>query len=174
MYIVITLFIIFIFVLGLWSISNIIAILGGSPPIHTSRTTCHEILQQIKINNKDVLVDLGSGSGNMVISAAKDFGCRAVGYELSPYPFILSVFKTALSKRARVHYASLYEAKLSDATIIYIYLLPKMLERLEKKLKTETTKGTKIITRGFPLRIFKPIKVLTLGKEKTKVYFYKS
>lgn|GEM_PF-1589352 len=172
-YIVIIIFGIFVLLLGLWSISNIIAILGGSPPIHTSRTTCKEILKKSGISDKDILVDLGSGSGNMVVVATKEFGCQATGYELSPYPFLMSVFKTALTKRARVHYASLHEAKLSKATVIYIYLLPKMLERLESKLKKETLKGTKIITRGFPLTGFKPTKVLTLGKEKTKVFYYR-
>lgn len=173
MYIVIIIGLIFILLLGLWSVSNIIAILGGSPPIHTSRKTCREILSRARVNSRDIVVDLGSGSGNMVACAARDFKCRAVGYELSPYPFLVSIFKTAFSKRARVHYASLYEANLKDSTVVYIYLLPKMISRLEEKLIKETRKGTSIIARGFPLKKIKPKQVLTLGKEKTKVYFYK-
>ena len=159
--------------LALWAVSNIIAVLGGSPPVHTSLATSREILSKIPLNAKSTLLDLGSGTGNLLIIARRKYGARAVGYELSPYPFLVSRLRTLFSHgTVKLYYASVFEADLSKATDIFIYLLPKMLLALLPKIKKEARVGTKIITRSFPLPEWQPIKKLTVGREKTKIFIY--
>ena len=159
--------------LALWAVSNIIAVLGGSPPVHTSLATSREILSKIPLNAKSTLLDLGSGTGNLLIVAHRKYGARVVGYELSPYPYLISRLRTLFSHGAvKLHYASVFEANLGHATDIFIYLLPKMLLALMPKIKKEARGGTKIITRGFPLPEWQPIKKLTVGREKTKIFIY--
>ena len=161
-------------ILALWGISNLIAILGGSPPVHTSDEICEEILNVSGISNKDTLVDLGSGSGNMVVCASKKFKAKAIGYEISPYPYLTSKFRTMfMGSKTRINFASVFEAKLSEATIIYIYLLPKMLMSIFPKIKNEAKPGTIVITRGFPLPSWQPIKRVSVGTPKTKIFIYK-
>jgi hypothetical protein len=169
------LFIFSLFVLGLalWGISNIFAILGGSPPVHTSPALSKEILKNVPLTPKSVLLDLGSGTGNLLVVAVKDYKARAIGYELSPLPYLISRWRTLLlHNRIRIHYASVFEADLGQATDIFIYLLPKMLLSLLPKIKKEARVGTKIITRGFPLPGWQPTKKLIVGKEKTKIFIY--
>ena len=170
------LFIIFgLLVLGLalWAVSNIIAILGGSPPVHTGLATSHEIIKSIALTPKSTLMDLGSGTGNLLIAARKQYNTNTVGYELSPFPYLVSRLRTLFSHgKVKIHYASVFEADLGQATHIFIYLLPKMLLTLLPKIKKEARVGTKIITRGFPLPDWQPIKKLTVGREKTNIFIY--
>jgi ribosomal protein L11 methylase PrmA len=170
----IIIFIVFVFFVALWAFSNLIAIVGGSPPVHTPRTLCKEILHHAGVGKKDTLIDLGSGSGNMLVSAVKDYGATAIGYEISPSPYLLSKIKTALmGQKARINYASVFEAKLSDATVVFVYLLPKILKTLETKIKEECKPGTLIISRGFPLAGLKPVRTFMASSVKTKIFLYK-
>ncbi|HOE74813.1 MAG TPA: hypothetical protein PLC05_01210 [bacterium] len=167
-------FIIFIFFLALWATSNVIAIIGGSPPVDTSRALCAEILRKAGLSKKDVLLDLGSGSGNTLIATVKDIGATAIGYEISPFPYLLSRVRTILIRqKVRIHYASLFEADLSGATVVFIYLLPKILRTVGVKLQQECDPGTLIISRGFPLTNLILLRTFTAGHNKTKIFLYK-
>ena len=170
---VIFIFGLFVCGLALWGVSNIIAILGGSPPVHTSLELSKKILKNISLTPKSTLLDLGSGTGNLLVTAAKTHKAQAVGYELSPFPYLISQGRTILLRnRVKVYYASVFEADLNQATDIFIYLLPKMLRLLFPKIKKEAQIGTKIITRGFPLPDWQPTKKLTVGRQKTKIFIY--
>lgn len=174
MVIFIIIFAILTLVLALWGISNLIAIMGGSPPVHTPDETCLEILKASGISSKDTLIDLGSGSGNMIVCASKKFKAKAIGYEISPFPYLTSKFRTIfMGSKTRINFASVFEAKLSEASIIYIYLLPKMLMSIFPKIKHEAKPGTTVITRGFPLPSWQPIKRVQVGNPKTKIFIYK-
>lgn len=174
MVIFIIIFAILTLILALWGISNLIAIMGGSPPVHTPDETCMEILKASGISSKDTLIDLGSGSGNMIVCASKMYRAKAIGYEISPYPYLASKFKTIfIRSKTRINFASVFEAKLSEASYIYIYLLPKMLMSIFPKIKHEAKPGTIVITRGFPLPSWQPIKRVQVGNPKTKIFIYK-
>lgn len=161
-------------ILALWGISNLIAVAGGSPPVHTPMQTCYEILKKSGVSKKDTLLDLGAGTGNMITCASKYFGTRAIGYEISPMPYLQAKMRQMFSNtKTHIYFASIFEAKLSDANIIFLYLLPKMLLTLAPKLKQECRPGTLIITRGFPLPGMKAIKQFRAGKEKTKIFLYR-
>jgi len=173
MIIVYILFAILIIALSLWAISNFIAVAGGSPAVNTPLPLAKEILSLAKISKKDIVYDLGCGSGNFLVSAAEDFGAKAIGYEISPYWFILTKLRSyRYHRHFKVNFASMYEANINEATIIVIYLLPKTLISLFNKLKNETRPGTIIVSRGFPLPGWQPIKKMTVGKVKTRVFIY--
>lgn len=173
MTIFIIVFLIIVAILALWGISNLIAIIGGSPPIHTSLPTCYEILKKAGVTEKDTIIDLGSGTGNILLCAAKYFKAKSIGYEISPFPYLISRCRSLfMGHLIRVHFASIFEANLADATVIYIYLLPKMLLSIFSKIKIESKPGTIIVTRGFPLPNWQPTKRVTVGHEKTKIFIY--
>jgi len=168
------LFIILVVLLALWGVSNLIAVAGGSPPVHTSLRTCYDILKLAKATDKDTVLDLGSGNGNMMVCATRYFHAKAIGYEISPFFFLQSKLRAIPNNsKIRIHFASIFEANLSDATIIFIYLLPKMLLTVFSKIQKEARPGTIIVTRGFPLPNWHPIKRLIVGREKTKIFIYK-
>jgi len=160
----------------LWGISTLIAIGGGSPLVNTPQPTARAILRALPLTPKDTLTDLGSGYGNVLVAAVKNFGARAVGYEISPFAFLVSRMRTLpFYKRIKLHYASAFEADLSQTTVIFLYASPKMIQNLFAKISRETKKGTKIITRNVPLPQWQPIKKLTLETKKEgniKIFVY--
>jgi len=135
--------------------------------------TSYEILKKTGLKPDDTIIDLGSGTGNIIICAVRYFHSKAIGYEISPYPYLISKIRSIfLGSSIRLHFASIYEARISDASVIYLYLLPKMLLSVFPKIKKEAKPGTKVITRGFPLPSWQPIKRITVGREKTKIFIY--
>lgn len=105
-------------------------------------------------------VDLGSGAGRLLFLAAKR-GAAIVGYELNPilYLWTLLIIKLkGLSGRVSVRWRSLYRADLSEADVVFAFLLPKPMERLAPKLFTELKPGATIISYAFSIPKRAPVR----------------
>ena len=97
-----------------------------------------KMLELAGVRPDDVVYDLGSGDGRIVIAAAKQYGCRAVGYELDRELVKLSREKAAqagVEDRVTFHQADLFTADLSEADVVALYLLPVQNKRLIPQLK---------------------------------------
>jgi precorrin-6B methylase 2 len=111
--------------------------------------TIDSMLKMAQIRPDDVLFDLGSGDGRVVITAAKRYGIRAVGIEKSRMLAWLSkraVRKNRLEDRVHIVKGDFFTQALSGATVVTVYLSKKMNERLEPKLRRELKQGTKIVS----------------------------
>lgn len=107
------------------------------------------MLELAEINEDDIVYDLGSGDGRILIAAARVYGARAVGIEADPSRFIYSWLNILVSgqvKRARVKFGNLFKKNISDATIVTLFLFRPTNEKLKNKLLRELKPGTRIVS----------------------------
>lgn len=126
--------------------------------------------QLAKVKKGDVIYDLGSGEGTALMIAAKEFSATGVGLEIDPlraWQSKLSVQFAGLSKKITIHRKNFFDVDVSDATIVFMYLIPKTLARLRPKLLKELKPGTRVVT--FVYKIDLP---LIAQDEKEELYLY--
>jgi len=128
------------------------------------------------ITEKDLVYDLGAGDGKFLHELVKATGCRAEGFELSPFFWTLGEFRAAFSKRWKMHLQNFLQIDLSEPTVIFTFLAPAGLPALNLKLKNEVKPGTLIISYGFELKDFVLQQIVDPKPENpkgSKFYIYK-
>jgi len=126
------------------------------PYVQTPTDVVTEMLKLAAVKADDVVYDLGSGDGRIVIAAARDFGARGVGIEIDPG---LVAYSRELAQKAgvgdRVTFRSddLLETNLSDATVVTLYLSYSMNLRLRPKLLRELRPGARIVSHDFDMGV---------------------
>jgi methylase of polypeptide subunit release factors len=119
--------------------------------VPTPQKVVEAMLKMVKIGPRDFIIDLGSGDGRMVITAAREFGARGVGVDLDTALLDLSrenAQRDGVAERANFIEQNLFETDLSQATVISSYLLPEMNERLRPKL-LNLKPGTRIVAHDY-------------------------
>src|SRR5690349_16827939 len=106
-----------------------------------------EMLTLARVTSDDVVYDLGSGDGRIVILAAQKYGARAVGIELDPH--LVDVSRQVardgeVANRATFIEGDLFNADISEATVVTLYLSYSINRRLEPKLRRELRPGARI------------------------------
>jgi len=170
------LFVISSFVILVISLNIIFLLVTKVPPISTERKYFNLIFQQIKITPQTIIYDLGCGNGNFLIEAAKFLPRKCIGYELSLIPYFLALIKAIFYGRGRVEviWSSFFKANIRDADIIYIYLVPPLLDRVVQKLKHELRPGTMVLSKGSPLPGLDFINKIVLDQQRDYwLYVYK-
>lgn len=128
-----------------------------TPDIHyvpTSGGVTEAMLKLAKVTADDVVYDLGSGDGRIVITAAKKFGARGVGVELDP-----DLIKTAnrnarkagVEDRVTFVQADLFKTDFSDATVVTLYLSNSINRRLASILQRQLKPGARIVSHRFDM-----------------------
>jgi cyclopropane fatty-acyl-phospholipid synthase-like methyltransferase len=133
-----------------------------APDIYFSPTpdaVVDAMLEMAGVTSRDVVYDLGSGDGRLVIRAAERYGAHAVGIELEPY--LLDISRRTAAERGvadKVTFVEgdLYTADISKATVVLLYLSPSINVRLENKLKQELRPGTRIVSHQFRIGTWVP------------------
>jgi SAM-dependent methyltransferase len=122
------------------------------PYVPTPPAVVDAMLDLAHVKATDVVYDLGSGDGRIVIAAAKKYGARGVGIEIDP-----SLVKRArdaaaaagVANRVRFVTGDLFDAHLNEATVVTLYLLQSLNERLRPKLVRELKPGARIVSHVF-------------------------
>jgi cyclopropane fatty-acyl-phospholipid synthase-like methyltransferase len=117
------------------------------------------MLALARVTSSDVVYDLGSGDGRIVIVAAQRFGARGVGIEIDPQLVERSraiAREGGVADRATFIEGDLFTADLSRATVVTLFLSDFVNARLESKLKQELRPGTRIVSHQFPIGHWKP------------------
>ena len=125
--------------------------------VPTPQATVDAMLELTKVTSKDVVIDLGSGDGVTVITAARK-GATALGVEFNPEMVALArrrASEAGLSAKATFVQGDLFEADLSKATVITLFLLPDINTRLRPKL-LELAPGTRIASNTFEMGDWEP------------------
>ncbi len=123
------------------------------------RTKDREIrksLKLAKVTKKDIVYDLGSGNGRVPIIAAKEFGARGVGVEIDPLRYFISsilLHSNRLRNRVKIIRKNFFDVNISEASVIFVYLVPKALERLRPKFLKELKKGTRIVSYRYEINL---------------------
>jgi SAM-dependent methyltransferase len=137
----------------------IIAFLSGAPFVPSANRTAEAMIELSGIKKGMKIYDLGSGNGKLLFLAAAK-GAGATGYEINPVLALYSSMRTLISpyrKQVRTVCKNFWNADISGADVIFVYLLPWRMERLAAKLKKEAHPGTLIVSNSF---IFPEWKIL--------------
>ena len=135
------------------------------PYVPTHEKIVAEMLKVAKVKKTDVLYDLGSGDGRIVITAAKKFGTRGTGIELLPQLVREArdnAQKAGVSELAKFVEGDIFEANIADATVVTLYLLPAVNMKLRPKL-LELKPGTRIVSHNYDLGDWKPEKTIKIN-----------
>ena len=118
--------------------------------VPTPQVLVDAMLDMAKVTPEDLVMDLGSGDGAIVITAAKR-GARAIGIEYNPNMVELSrktAEKEGVADKAQFVQGDMYEADISEASVMALFLLPENLRRLTPKFLT-LKPGSRIVANGF-------------------------
>jgi len=128
------------------------------PYVPTPQEVVDKMLAMAKVTPNDYLIDLGSGDGRIVVTAAKKYGARGFGVDLNPVRIneaVENAAKNGVSDRAGFYQRNLFDTDLSSATVITMYLLPRVNLALRPKL-LELKPGTRIVSHDFDMEDWKP------------------
>ncbi len=136
-----------------------------------------KMLELAKVSKDDVVYDLGSGDGRIVITAAQKFGTTGVGIELRPelvQEARENAKKAGVSDRVQILQQDLFQTDISKATVVTLYLLPQLNVKLRPLLFKQLKPGTRIVSHDFDMGEWKPDQVVQVqgpGRMHT-VYFW--
>jgi SAM-dependent methyltransferase len=135
------------------------------------------MLRMANVGPGDVVYDLGSGDGRIVVAAARDFGARGVGYDIVPALVaegVRNAEAAGVADRARFVHRNIFDVDTSPATVVTLYLSEELNERLRPKLLRELRPGARIVSYRVDMGDWLPDRAVTLdvdGKSRT-VYLW--
>jgi outer membrane protein assembly factor BamB len=132
--------------------------------VPTPHDVAEKMLELAGVKRTDVVYDLGSGDGRILVAAAKQCGCKAVGFEIEPELVELSrerAKKEGVERLVSIEQKDIFTVDLREADVVTLYLLPEQLKRLLPQLKS-LKPGSRIVSHHFELPGLKPEKVITV------------
>ncbi len=156
---------------------------GDTPYVQTPQNVVDKMLEIAKVGPKDYVIDLGSGDGRMIITAAKKHGARGFGVDLDKRLVVLAnrlAAKAGVADRAVFYQRDLYQTDISRATVLTIYLLPEVNLMVRPKLLATLKPGTRIVSHDYDMGEWPPDLSLVLdapdkpvGRDfKSKVFYW--
>ena len=139
------------------------------PYVPTPQDVVERMLQIAKVTANDYVIDLGSGDGRIVVTAAKKHGARGFGVDLNPDRIAEAnenARRAGVTDRVSFQQRDLFETDLSDATVVTMYLLPRVNMELRPRL-LDLKPGTRLVSHDFSMEDWKPdVHVKVEAKEK--------
>ncbi len=149
---------------------------SGGPDVHyvpTPPEVVDEMLRLADVDDTDLVYDLGSGDGRIVIAAAKQRGAQGVGIDIDPIRVEQgkrNAEQAGVSDRVTFLQEDLFSADFSDATVVTLYLLPSLNLRLRPALFEQLAPGTRVVSHAFHMGSWDPDAQSTIGRH--NVFFW--
>ena len=143
------------------------------PFVPTPEKVVDKMLEVAKVGPKDVVYDLGSGDGRIIIAAAKKYGARGVGIDIDPDRVREArdnARRAGVTNRVEFRQGDLFQADIAEATVVTIYLLSGINMKLRPKLLAELKPGTRIVSHAFDMGDWKPHATEKVGT--STVYYW--
>jgi SAM-dependent methyltransferase len=157
---------------------------NAGPYVPTPWRIVDEMLKLADIRADDFVVDLGSGDGRLVISAAERFGARGYGVDIDPNLVKLAnenAAKAGVAARVKFEERDLFQMSLTEPTVLTLYLLPHTVIQLVPRILAEMKPGARVVSHDYPLGPLRPDrhlqfeleeKVAISGTTRTVLYLY--
>jgi precorrin-6B methylase 2 len=133
------------------------------PYVPTPQVVVDKMLEVADVKPGDVLYDLGSGDGRIVVTAAQRFGVRGVGIDINPERIQeaeANAKKAGVQKLTEFREEDLFKADIGKATVVTMYLLPSVNNRLKPKLLRDLKPGTRIVSHAFDIEGWEPERIV--------------
>ena len=156
----------------------------AGPYVPSPQSVVSDMLRYASVGPADFLIDLGSGDGRIVRTAAKVFGARGFGVEIKENlvrEANAAAQREGIGDRAKFYQQDLFETDLSRATVVTLYLLPDTVVLLKDKFLAELKPGTRVVSHDYPLTGWEPVdtrefdldeKVAISGVKTTIIWLY--
>lgn len=158
---------------------------NAGPYVPSPSSVVADMLTLAEVGPKDFVIDLGSGDGRIVLTAAKVFGARGFGVDIND-KLVKEANEAAklqgIADRASFRIQDLFKTDIHQATVLTMYLLPNTVNMLKDKLLAELEPGTRILSHDYPLSGWVPDatkqfdledKVAITGVTTTILYLYR-
>jgi SAM-dependent methyltransferase len=136
------------------------------PFVPTPEEAVEQMLEMAEVKPGDIVYDLGSGDGRIVIHAVQKYGAHGVGVDINPERIAEAnenARRAGVTEQVEFRQGDLFEADISDATVVTLYLLPSVNERLKPKLLSELKPGTRIVSHAFNMSGWEPAKEMEVN-----------
>jgi cyclopropane fatty-acyl-phospholipid synthase-like methyltransferase len=147
------------------------SVIPGAPWLPTSKSKVRSMLEFAGVTEEDVVYDLGSGDGRIIIMAAKEFKASAVGIEIDYIRYKwskLMIRKHQLANRVKVFRGNFFSFDIGAASVVTLYLGVSVNNKLRDKLATELKPGSRIVSHHFVLKDW----TLKARDENADLYLY--
>ena len=157
----------------------------AAPYVPSPDGVVSEMLDMADVGPDDYLIDMGSGDGRIVLTAAKLRGARGLGIEIQEKLVALSIEaarREGVADRARFVREDLFTTDVTQATVVTLYLLPDMVNRLGDRLRTQLRPGARVLSHDYPIagwlpetwkEFAQPEKASATGVPTAVVYLYR-
>jgi tRNA G37 N-methylase Trm5 len=144
------------------------------PYVPSPNEVVETMLKLAGVKAGDTVIDLGCGDGRIVVMAAEKYGARGIGYDLNP-----ERIKEANENAVRAHVESkvkfieknLFEADIKEASVVTLYLLPGVNEKLKPRLLSELKPGTRVVSHSFEMgEDWKPEKTVEVNGRRVHLW----
>jgi precorrin-6B methylase 2 len=132
--------------------------------VPTPQEVVDRMLELAQVKKTDLVYDLGCGDGRIVVTAAKKYGCKAVGFDIDPQRIkesLENVRKNDVGKLVEIKHEDIFTLDLSKVDVVTLYLLPSLNVKLIPQLQ-KLKPGSRIVSHSFDMRGMKPKKVETV------------
>lgn len=132
-----------------------------------------EMLQLADVTPDDIVYDLGCGDGRVVIAAARDYGATGVGIDIDPARVTESrqnAERAGVADKVTIRHEDLFEADISDATAVMLYLWPSVNLKLRPKLLAELKPGTRVVSHSHDMGDWEPDEMIRVGQ--SRIYLW--
>jgi SAM-dependent methyltransferase len=133
-----------------------------SPFVATPQEVVDRMLELAEVKSGDVVYDLGSGDGRIVITAARKYGVKSLGFEIDPTlvkESRQSIKEAGLEHLAQIHEEDIRSVDLSPATVLTLYLYPGANLRLRPMIMRQLKPGSRVVSHQFGMGSWKPERV---------------
>jgi hypothetical protein len=167
-----------------WVAASLAQELSKLPYVPTPQIVVDEMLKLANVTAKDFVIDLGSGDGRMIITAARNFKANGLGVDIDAKLVQLSNKQAkadGVDERVKFIEQDMFKTDISKATVVTLYVLPDFMEKLRPKLLAELKPGSRIVAHDYymsdwypdrQLSLTVPEKVKANGTDKAYLYLW--
>jgi cyclopropane fatty-acyl-phospholipid synthase-like methyltransferase len=147
----------------------------GSPYVPTKDKEAEFFLKEAKLKKGQIFYDIGCGDGRIVRTAVKEYQVKGTGIDINPLLIWLAKFLAKTKKVKNVEFITknIFDVDLRKVDVLYIFLMPKLIEKIFPKLKKELKKGALVISHGFVVEGLKKNLIHKIDHTPFPTYFYR-
>ena len=160
--------------IAIYAVSMLYSQLKGAPYVPSNQKETEELLKLAGLKPKQLMIELGSGDGRVLRTAVKNFGVYGIGIDINP---VLNWWATFLAKRQKltnIKFISknIFNYDLSNADVIYIFLMPELIDKLKDKFIMEIHPKTLVMSHGFEIKFWKKYLIKKRDHKPFPTYYY--
>lgn len=147
----------------------------GSPYVPTKGTQIEEMLKPLKLKKGMTFLELGCGDGRVLCEAAKKYKVSGLGIDINPFVLWQAKRKAKKMKLSTVRFENknIFNLPVSGYDVVYLFLMPSLIQKLTSKFKKEAQKNTIFVSHGFKIDGWDKYNYLTLERNPFSTYYYR-